>query len=225
MNRKEANKKWPKRNGWYYFNENNHEYKLASVTNILNIMSSRALIGWAAKESCKIALDDPTLNEKEVLSKFYSISGDAAKRGTGVHNIFQKLIQGVDEDYPEIYKPYVEPIKEFIKEYKPKHIDGERIVKSLKHGYAGTCDEIIETNNKVWLLDLKTTKSGVVYDTHKLQLEAYRMALAEENIKIDRCCVLLVSGDNTFKLIETKAPFEVFLAAKQIWEWQNGNND
>lgn len=220
MNKKEANKKWPKRNGYYFFNVNGKEIKLPSVTNILQTLNKPALVSWGAREAAKIALDDPTLNASEVVSKVYQIRNSAANKGKRIHSLFQAILQqGDDFDMSKVTKediPYAQGILDFRNEYEVKHIANEKMVKSFKHGYAGTADEIIKTKNYTWLLDLKT---GGVYSEAHLQLECYKVALEEEGIKIDKTMVLRVPGNGTFSLIETKGDLEVFLNLKKVWEW------
>lgn len=221
MTKQEANQKWPKRNGMYYFDIDGKEVILPAVTEILRVLAKPALVNWAAKEAAKIALDNPTLTEKEVVGQFGQISGNAATRGRGVHNFFQQILNNqYDIDAPEQYRPYLEGIIRFQKEYQVTPIFNERIVKSLKYGYAGTVDQAVKTNNQTWLIDLKTSKQ--IYPEMGLQLECYKQALVEEGFKIDKTAILLVPGDGTFQLAEVKGDIEVFLALKKVWEWMEG---
>ena len=222
MTKTQANEKYPKRNGFYFFNTPQGELRLPSVTDILKVLDKPALMYWASKESAKIALEDPTLTDKEVMSKFGEISKKASEKGKRIHSLYQALFNNQEAGDNEVDKGYRKEILKFIDEFVGEDIEGEKTVKSLNYGYAGTLDRKIKSKNGlIWIIDFKTSKA--VYPEHKLQLEAYRVAEVEDNQKIDRTGVLLVREDGTYSLVETKADFKIFLALKTVWEWVKEN--
>jgi len=232
MTKQDMNKKYPKRRGFYYFDnpikELEGEIVLPSVTAILGVIAKPALIHWASRTAADIALDNPSLSLEEVSGRFNGVKKQAAEKGKRIHTMFQTII---DLDDQETFlkhcdkddKLYAEPIFDFINEYKFEHQFGERIVRSFKFGYAGTCDEGGLVNGKLSILDLKTGKN--TYPEHRLQLEAYKEALIEEGFKVKKTYILHVPGDGTFTLEETKDDFTVFLHLKKVYEWTKKKGD
>ncbi|GAG98683.1 unnamed protein product, partial [marine sediment metagenome] len=162
-----------KRNGYYYIGDK--EYP--AITKILNdVLSKPALMYWAGKQCSRIALKDPTLNEKEVYSKFMEISRGAADRGKQVHRIFERWCQ--DKEFPPIpkeFEGYGNALKSWVETHKPKPLRSEVEVHSDKWGYAGRCDLICHINDEIWLIDFKTGKN--IYKEVGLQLVAYKEAI------------------------------------------------
>ena len=224
INKKEANKIYPKRRGYYYFDTPDGEKQYPSITSILKVLDKPGLMYWAVKEVSNIALDDPSLSVEEVGSKFRSILTDAGTRGKGVHNFFHRILLGEDViDYLEQYKDYIEPIKQFKKDYTIEPLWNEKIVKSDLYKIAGTTDEGTIINGRRALLDLKTSK--YVYPENGLQLGFYQQALKEEGEIFEDIYVLHVPGDGTYSLVQVKGNMEIVIALKKVWEWVNKKNE
>lgn len=110
---------------------------------------------------------------------------------------------------------------------KPKLV--EQMVYSLGFGYAGTLDLLGEFEGMPRVMDWKTGKD--IYPESFLQASAYRMALIEmghAGRDSGAAIVLLpkTEGDE-FKVAllspdECDKHFEVFLAVKELWAWQDG---
>ena len=66
---------------------------------------------------------------------------------------------------------------EFWNNYKPELITTEYHLFSDIHEYAGTADLVVRLNNKLWLIDIKTSKS--IHTSYELQLAAYAKAWNE----------------------------------------------
>jgi predicted RecB family nuclease len=64
--------------------------------------------------------------------------------------------------------------------HKPELIVTEYHLFSDNHEYAGTADLVVKINDKVWLLDIKTSNS--LHTSYGLQLAAYAMAWNETHI-------------------------------------------
>lgn len=221
MNKQEVNKKYPKRNGFYYFDVENKEVVLPSITKILQVLNKPFLIPWAAKKCAAIALDNPTLTEDEVYTLHRNRDVIAAgTRGTGIHNIAPKLIKDINADYLEVYEPYIKGLKKFIQEHKPEEMFSEKVVKSFKYGIAGQFDWLLNVKGEAWLVDIKT--SAGIYPEHGLQLAFYEQALLEEGIKVDKRKILHLPGNGKYSLVEVGGSMEVISHIKKVWEWANG---
>lgn len=126
------------------------------------------------------------------------IARHAAKEGTQVHEAAEDLVKGrevtwMDDygraKYSEITWKQICRFAEFWKKHKPKLISSEEFVYSDTHKYAGTADLLVEMDNEIWLLDIKTSKH--LHKTYNLQLSAYATAMEEmKGIKIDRTGII-----------------------------------
>lgn len=221
---KEYSIKNPKRKGLYYGDGKTEFAKpLPSVTGILKVISKDALMFWYAKQAVLVALEDPSMSVKDIMSKTSLETRKAATRGTGVHNIFPKVIRGEEyKPYPEEYSGYIVGIEKFIADFKPEIIMADAIVWSDKYGYAGSLDIVAKINGRKVLLDLKT---GNTYPEHRLQLAAYKQALSEMGTEVDDTAVLLLKGDDVYQYILTNEPFDNFLKAKELWTWWKGEGN
>lgn len=221
---KEHNIKNPKRKGYYYGNgQIEFDEPLPAITSILKVISKDALMFWYAREAVKVALEDPSLSIKDIMSKTAVETRKSATRGTGVHNIFPKVIRGEEyKPYPEEYSGYILGIEKFISDMKPEILLADATVWSKKYKYAGSLDIVAKINGRIVLLDLKT---GNTYPEHRLQLTAYKQALSEMGKEVDDTAVLLLKGDNVYQYILTNEPFDNFLKAKALWEWWKGEGN
>lgn len=221
---KEYNAKNPKRKG-YYFGDGTVEFKQAypSVTTILKVLSKDALMFWYARKAVEVALDDPSSSVKDILSKTALVTKEGATRGTGVHNLFPKIIRGEGyTPYPPAYEGYIAGILKFLKDMKPKILMSDTIVFSDTHGFAGSLDAVIELNGRKVLIDLKT---GNTYPEHRLQLSAYKQALHEMGYEVDDTAILLLKGDGMYQYILTNEPIQSFLNVKTVWHWWKGEGN
>ena len=116
----------------------------------------------------------------------------AGERGTLIHEACAKLIKegkiNLLEDFPNRKdKKVLTGFVNFFADYQPQPLEGydktedkifppEFIVAS-KRGYAGTIDYVCRINGKPYIIDFKTSKG--IYESHKLQIIAYRQAFYE----------------------------------------------
>ena len=131
----------------------------------------------------------------------------AGKEGTQVHEAAEKLVMGEEVSwmddyghakYSQIVWEMILKFYEFWNTYKPKLISTEAFVFSDKHKYAGTADLLIELDNEIWLLDLKTSNS--IHKSFDLQLAAYAKAIEEQqDIKIQHTGVLWLKAHTRTK--------------------------
>jgi hypothetical protein len=171
--------------------------KVPGVTTIIGDgIPKPALVNWAAEATAEYAVNQwETLSElppaarlKELKGARYADRDTAANKGTQVHGLGEKLVQGQRISVPDGLEGYVESYIKFLDDFDVQPVLVERVVLSHKHGYAGTFDLIAdlldpddpnpdrEARRRIrWLLDLKTSRSGIFGET-ALQLAGYRYA-------------------------------------------------
>jgi hypothetical protein len=150
------------------------------------------LVDWAANTTADYALDNwdslaqmaPSARLKELRGARYADRDKAGNRGTQVHKLAQKLVAGDRVAVPDELAGHVESYVRFLDEFDVTPILVEATVASHTHRYCGTLDLIAdlldpddpERGPSVrWLLDVKTSRSGVFGET-ALQLAGYRYA-------------------------------------------------
>jgi len=167
----------------------------------------------------------------------------AARRGTSVHAALEAwAVTGNlahPDDFPEEEQGYVKGLNAFLADCKghlfPK--ESELMVGSKDHGFAGRFDLqaymapsteedgfTLQTGPRTkrfipsgrGIFDLKTSKG--VYDSHYLQLSAYRLALEESGYgRSDFEAVILVNADGRYDVkLNPKRP-DHFLSVLQTW--------
>lgn len=151
-----------------------------------------ALINWAANTTAGYAvdhwdrLDGLTVSArlKELQRARYADLDQAAKRGTEVHDIAEKLIHGEEVEVPEAIAGHVESCVRFLDTWKPTPVLTEAVVGNRRWRYAGKLDSISDFPKLGRVLfDLKTNRSGIYGET-ALQASAY--AHAETYVDTDQ---------------------------------------
>lgn len=167
------------------------------VTTILGDgIPKKALINWAANATAEYAIDHwdtltlatPSVRLKELQGARYAVSDTAANRGTQVHKLAERLVQGERVAIPDGLEGYVESYVRFLDDFDVQPVLVEKTVWSPTHGYCGTLDlvaDLLDPDDPEpdpdlrarvrWLLDIKTNRSGIFGET-ALQLAAYRYA-------------------------------------------------
>ncbi|OLL69855.1 Phage protein [Pseudonocardia sp. Ae168_Ps1] len=159
--------------------------KVPGVTTILSDgIPKPALVNWAANTTANAAIDRwdelselPPSKRLSALQKArYADRDAAANRGTEVHDLAQRYLQGAHIDIPDSVAGHVESYIAFVDDWTPTPVLVETVVVSHTHGYAGTLDAIVDLpGHGRALLDIKTSRSGIFGET-ALQLAAYRYA-------------------------------------------------
>lgn len=165
--------------------------KVPGVTTIMgNGVPKPALINWAANITAGYAIDhwdelgemSPSVRLAKLKEARYADRDAAANRGTAVHNLAEKLVKGEEIDVPDELAGHVEAYVKFLDDWDVQPVLVEFVVASHQYGYAGTGDLIADLVNPDrpgervrWLLDVKTSRSGVYGET-ALQLAGYRYA-------------------------------------------------
>jgi hypothetical protein len=199
-----------------------------------------ALIDWAANATAEYAVDNwerltamaPSQRLKVLRGGRYEAKDAAAKRGTQVHALAERLVADEKVAIPDGLDGYVRSYVRFLDDF-----DVRPVLASEQHGYCGTLDliaDLIDPDDpepdpdKVarqrWLLDIKTSRSGIFGEV-ALQLAAYRYAdtyLADgEELPmpdVDLCGGIHVRADG-YDLIPVTAgiaQFRQFLYVQQV---------
>jgi hypothetical protein len=226
----------------------NHGYtldgqKLAGVTTILGDgLAKPALVGWGINTTAGYAADHwDELAELSVSKRIESLKkapyadrDAAAKRGTEVHKLGEKLARGEEVTVPDELAGHVDSYLRFLDEFNPKPVMLETACVNVSQWpYAGTFDAIFDIPGYGRrLVDIKTARSGVFPD-NALQLAAYRNAThfagPEDGWElhpmppVDGCDVIHVRGDG-FDLVPVEtgpAVFRTFRYVQQLHAWAN----
>jgi hypothetical protein len=121
--------------------------------------------------------------------------------------------------------------------YKPELIASEYHLFSDKYKYAGTADLIVKMNDKLWLLDIKTSNS--LHTSYDLQLAAYSKAWNETHTnKIEKASILWLKANTRnegkknkiqgkgweLKIInDIEFNFKMFINIYEIYKLENSN--
>jgi len=243
------------RNHWY--EDVDTGQRVPGVTSIIDKgLPKPALINWAANATAEAAIDrwdelaelTPSVRLKTLQGARYAVKDAAANRGTAVHNLAEKLVNGERVTVPEEIAGHVESYVRFLDDFDVRPILVERTVHSARHGYCGTFDliaELLDTDDPepdpeqrrrmTLLLDIKTNRSGIFGDI-ALQLAAYRFAdvwidedegTENEMPMVDGCAGIHVRADG-YSLIPVEAgevQHRQFLYAAQVADFITGSRD
>lgn len=165
------------------------------------------------------------------------IKNAAGDKGSKVHAVCSDLMAGkevkIDDKYLNGSTGNMEELtaeeweciisfSNFWKKYNPKVLLKDLTVWSEEDNYAGSLDVVLEIYGEIWLTDFKT--SQYIWPSHEIQVSSYKKALLEMKTSIDRIDRLGIlqlgykKNKSGFKLTEVKDQFDLFLAAKKIWE-------
>ena len=224
-----------------------------SVTSVVGMLPKTGLQFWIAKTVAQAAIDmsdvglAPQQKDHHWLKTAANRERDQAARvGTNIHEIVEHLAAGEEVDIPFEAEGFVDGFYSWRDKFQPEWVMAEETVfgwydnnddifEDTPHGYAGSFDAIVDIKDETWLIDYKTTRSGV-HPEVALQLSAY--ANAESVIRpdgttakipdIDRFGVLWLRPDN-WSFVEINAQqtprdpfFHVFGALLGTWHWENG---
>lgn len=201
-----------------------------------------ALVNWAANATADAALDrwdeltamKPAARLDALKKARYADRDAAANRGTAVHGLAEKLVAGEQVPVPDELAGHVESYVRFLDEFDVQPFLIEAVVMSHRHGYAGTLDLVADIAGERWLLDIKTSRSGIFGET-ALQLAAYRYADTYVSksgteiamVPVDRTGAVHVRADG-YDLRPVEAGPEqhrAFLYVQQVARWSASSRD
>ena len=216
-----------------------HYYKLdgAKVDGVTTVLSNGipkpALINWAAREVATFAADHlDMLSQLDRAAAIDLLKGShyrerdaAARRGTEVHGLAEKLLHGEEVTVPEELVGHVDSYMRFLDEWNPTPILVEAVLGNRTHKWMGTCDMVCTVDGRTALLDIKTTRSGIYGET-ALQLAAYAHAefylddAGDEQLMppIDWCGAIWVRADG-YDIVPCdagEAQYRMFRYAAQV---------
>lgn len=188
--------------------------KLVSVTTVLGIIHKYPLLLWYGKLGVAGA-------QKE--------SRKAMKIGSNVHSAIENYIKG-NLSTPK-WKDGTARFNAFsaflswLEDNDVEFVETELEVYSLEYGFAGTLDVGAIVNGENAIIDFKCSKG--IYAEVELQLQAYCKAKIEMGYEPPTVlyCVRLDKLTGKYQVKKYKPStevFEVFVAAKKLWEWKNG---
>lgn len=216
--------------------------KADGVTWIIdNGLPKKALVGWAGRTVAETAVE-----QRDVWSKMsdgaaiewlkqapYSDRDKAANKGTKVHSLAERIVNGETVDVPPELVGHVDSYLQFLQDWQPTDELQELVVINRSHRYMGTLDLIARMAGEWWLLDIKTNRSGPFGEV-ALQLAAYRYAElyldpsgAEVDMpEVDRCGVIWVRADgyDLYPYEAGPATFRTFLYAQQVAHFVEGTS-
>jgi hypothetical protein len=170
-----------------------------------------------------------------------AIKQAAGDKGSKVHYAITDLLNGVEVKMDSKYRNPSTELLEMLsleeweclmafakwhQEVQPLTLANEIVVRNKEIGYAGTVDYICEIDGQVYLIDFKTGQH--VWSEYALQISAYKHALdlsqpefagiGQNDIKLAILQIGYKRNKNGYKFTEMNDKFDLFLAARQIWD-------
>lgn len=105
----------------------------------------------------------------------------------------------------------------WFKATKPEVEQNGLVVWNSKENYAGTLDFICRIEGQLYIVDFKTSQN--IYPSHEIQLSAY--AATFDNPQEFKLAILQLGywrNKNKYRFVEIPYQFDLFLAAKKIWQ-------
>jgi hypothetical protein len=130
---------------------------------------------------------------------------------------------GLDEELTIEEYECLYTFQRWFKTVKPQILQNEIVV--WGDGYAGTIDFVARINGELYIIDFKTGQS--IWPSYELQLSAYKHAYEMENpMSVPKLAVLQLGykrNKGGFKFTEIEDQYDLFVAAKRIWQKEHGN--
>ena len=231
----------------YRFNKEAHLHQiekdgewqnLTGVTTVLSVIAKPALIQWAANQTAEYFrshFSEFNLKDAIQLGELLQLAKTAhTKRKTEAGDygkLTHELIEIVIKNAIEKNDGYVNQsssenvsVKNFITwalENKVKFLESEKNLYSETLWLGGILDALCEIDGKVWLMDIKTAKSGL-YAENMWQMGGYELMLKEctEYKKIKGYILLNLKQSGEFiekRSISNKEHIKAFLACLEIY--------
>lgn len=202
-----------------------------SVTGIIDLLAKPQLETWKQNNILEAACNNSMFNfdssdewKQSVIQEAQSVSFEAAKRGTEIHDQLERYFSG--EKVKTMALPYISSAIEAVKEILATGWIPEQSFASIL-GYGGKIDL---HHPDGYVIDFKTkefTKKDIkkkqfVYDSHAMQLAAYRNGLGMPNAT---CINIFISINepgtvhiHTWKEEEITRGWEMFHHLLELWK-------
>ena len=213
--------------------------KLPSVTTITGIIGLPWLANWHKKlmgiavttELLGTELPEKELEKIDVLNEVIdrskkaanAISKEAQVLGTKIHSHIEKLSLGEKIATDEDTKIGVASWKLWRQESGMELVETERVVYDKENGYAGKCDAVFKDSfNRLYIIDYKTSSSGIVSDSYALQVAAYSAAYPD--IIHGGFVLMLDKNQPNFKIhkVNLFESYKAFISALELYKKLKG---
>jgi hypothetical protein len=175
--------------GQHFYTVDKNPTYLPGVTGILNCIAKEALLPWCARETAlymnRIFLK--IRGKRDVSDRFLEtmvkrakkqpkfIKEQAARVGTHAHKVFDGIINLAKDPGST---PYLDSFMHWLSTERLKIVQGDTKVASLKYGYGGSLDVLLQDGDGRYIIgDFKTGK--YLYDSHSYQVSAYSQGFME----------------------------------------------
>ena len=187
------------------------------VTTILGVLNKPALVKWANNLGLQGIDSSKFVDEKAAI-------------GTLAHQMIADYLRGEKTDTGEYSKVQIDQaenaVLSFFEWEKTHHIEPiliEEPMVSEIFCFGGTIDCLGRVNDKLYLIDLKT--SGGIYPEMLIQLAAYKQLLTEHGHNVDQTIILRVGRTEDEGFEERQANnlakrWEIFQHALSIYQLQ-----
>lgn len=171
--------------------------------------------GWDESEALKVAAGDKGSKIHKACEMLIG------KAGIKMEDKFMNNSSGNDEELSVEEYEAICSFTAWANKYKPKFLMTESTVISEKFGFAGTIDCVAKIGDQIYIIDFKS--SQYIWPSMEIQLSAYKQALREAGRKVDNIKLAILQlgykkNKNRYKFTEIEDQFDLFLAARQIWE-------
>jgi hypothetical protein len=225
-------------------------------------LPKKPLMNWNAEATAAYAIDHwdelaalpPSARLARLKRGRYEAKDEAANRGTQVHKMGERLLNGESVVVPDLLKPYVDSYVRFMDEFQLRATYVETLVLSNTHRYIGIFDvlgdllfpDLPEYDDLPrdadgfvcdCLIDAKTNRAGVFGET-ALQLAGLRFAeflqpdpddpdtvLPMPDITWTGAVWIRPDGYSLIPLIAGEDEHRTFLYAQQIGIWDQTSRD
>jgi hypothetical protein len=220
---------------------------LPSVTEIIGAtLAKPQLLDWyynSTVQGVEILLDyiadieelknhDVDAMLKENRLRPHDIRDEAAERGTAAQEFLADISSFSPQSTRLAQTPFEEAILHWWLARSPRPLASDAVLYSLRHGFAGTCDLVVELDRKPTigteraLIDLKTRKASWPnpYTSDMLQISAYKLAWDEMHPEnpIQATYALLALDDGSWRMVDTHLSSSVFLSLLDVYKALKG---
>lgn len=215
----------------YKFNKERHLHQilideewrnLTGCTTVLNVLAKPALIQWSANMTANFLRDKLEDIKKLKLTEFRALLDEARKAhckrkkkggdyGKKIHSIINVLISEAitsNKGYIQRARKYKEKsVQNFIDwaiQNKVRFLETEKNIYSEPLFIGGIVDFVCEIGGKIWIGDIKTSKSGI-YPENFWQCGGYNLMLRDMDLYSDITGYLILNLKESGEMLEKRS--------------------